>query len=407
MHHINLVYITNENYAMPTGISMLSLLENKAESTEVIFHIIASNVSDEHKSRWHMIVGDKAKLQVIDVNEDFYIKLNEKNLSKTEYVTPTALFKFEIPTIFNNVDKALYMDCDLIVNKDLTSLWETDISDVYAAVINDMGDTKIKSGESLLAKRIGMNNNDYFNSGVMLLNLKKMRSENVSDRLLEYRRDGINYFMDQDALNIVFESSKKILPYIYNFRTPIFEIMEFNEINEHFFGNKYKSLKDCLADQYIFHMTDALKPWIYWIPWFSEIFLKYYEMSPYREERLELKSPLPKIYKSQKEANNRMKAKMEWRFPWEKVPANSRIILYGAGKVGTSFAQRLKVCHYCSVVRWVDRNYEIMENVSSPEEINRTEYDFVLIAILNEELVKESRSYLLSIGVKSEKIIIL
>ena len=85
----------------------------------------------------------------------------------------------------------------MIIGGDLTPLYEIDISDCYAGVIKDMLGMAVKHHE-----RLGQSS--YFNSGVMLLNLKAMRSRNLTSVLKEYRLSHVSQFMDQDAFNAVF-----------------------------------------------------------------------------------------------------------------------------------------------------------------------------------------------------------
>ena len=91
------------------------------------------------------------------------------------------------------------------------------------------------------------------------------------------------------------------------------------------------------------------------------------------------------------------------------MPKDSRIILYGAGVVGRSYWNGLRYGEYAEVVSWVDKNYErklegqvIIEN---PKEISQREFDYIIIAIENENVAREIKGSLLELGIQSEKII--
>lgn len=101
--------------------------------------------------------------------------------------------------------------------------------------------------------------------------------------------------------------------------------------------------------------------------------------------------------------------KVRYIFPYELVPKDSRIILYGAGVVGRSYWNGLRYGEYAEVVSWVDKNYErklegqvIIEN---PKEISQREFDYIIIAIENENVAREIKGSLLELGIQSEKII--
>lgn len=187
----------------------------------------------------------------------------------------------------------------------------------------------------------------------MLLNLKRLRSENVTEKLINIVRNELYPFVDQDAINAVFLGKTLFLSRVYNFIPSIFLLNNFDKVNKELFSNKYYDEDECINDQKIFHFAGKYKPWKYWMPWITDIFLRYYNMSSYKDEPLNLKSPIPEIL----EDNNKLK---DWRFPREKISKGKKVILYGAGDMGKSFYKQLKDTGYCEVVLWVDRNYEQM-----------------------------------------------
>lgn len=106
--------------------------------------------------------------------------------------------------------------------------------------------------------------------------------------------------------------------------------------------------------------------------------------------------------------------KIEWNaityvFPYERIPRGSKIILYGAGKVGRSFQRCLMYGHYAEVASWVDKDYMRLReeglSVESLEEALINHYDYIVIAIEDEEAAKEIQSLLLDYNIKREKII--
>lgn len=97
-------------------------------------------------------------------------------------------------------------------------------------------------------------------------------------------------------------------------------------------------------------------------------------------------------------------------FPIEKVKEKSRIIIYGAGKVGQSYYKQLQQSKYANVVAWVDKNYrEIKEiykcDIINPNVLNCEIYDYVVIAILDGVIKREVHDWLRAIGIPEEKIV--
>ena len=81
----------------------------------------------------------------------------------------------------------------------------------------------------------------------------------------------------------------------------------------------------------------------------------------------------------------------EHRFPYEKIPYDSKIILYGAGKVGIWINNLMEVTHYCKIVKWVDKMYmqKFNDPVVSPDEIADTHADYILVATPSESVAKD------------------
>lgn len=140
-------------------------------------------------------------VQKVDVTE-LYEKEFGNCKNENAYCTPYTLLRLLADLIPNIPDKLLYMDIDMMVNKDLGELYNTDIENYeYAAVKEKYGHYFIKW--------------DYINAGMLLFNMKKMKET----KLLEKARDKIRtkkmLFADQDAI-FWSTTSKLILPRKFN-----------------------------------------------------------------------------------------------------------------------------------------------------------------------------------------------
>lgn len=97
-----------------------------------------------------------------------------------------------------------------------------------------------------------------------------------------------------------------------------------------------------------------------------------------------------------------------WRVPFEEIPNGSKIILYGAGDVGTDFYNQLIFNNNFEIVGWVDRNYKkisrIYKNVENPEKIGEKKFDYIIIAINNKDIANGIKYDLLKLGVPQRKI---
>jgi len=99
-------------------------------------------------------------------------------------------------------------------------------------------------------------------------------------------------------------------------------------------------------------------------------------------------------------------------FPYDKVKKDSNLIFYGAGDVGNQFAEELQKTQYCNIVCYIDKKYaekiDFPHKVFPPEvllEINETSYDNILVCVNNDIFWEEIKTKLLSLNVKSNKIL--
>lgn len=231
---MNLVFICDNNYALPTRTAINSVIKNKKQETELKIYIIGVELNEQNKNSFYKFNMPNVKIIFLE-QDDVYKNLGPQH----KHVSKAALLKFNIPQLINE-ERILYLDGDIIVSDDLSDLYHTDISEYYAAVIQDYFSIIIKEDN----KRIGTEN--YFNSGVMLLNLAKMRKDNISENLLTYKRNQKDiYYMDQDAFNYIFDKKVTFLNYKYNF------LNKYEETEQEIF----KNIKPVIV-----HYADS-KPW--------------------------------------------------------------------------------------------------------------------------------------------------
>nr|WP_300816408.1 glycosyltransferase family 8 protein [uncultured Acetatifactor sp.] len=402
---INVVYITDEAYAMFTCVSITSLISNMDKGEKVRIFILYGKLSNLTKERFSLLRNDRVIIELIEVQDEKYLKLAQKSVCRDNtYVTGIALLKFSLPDILQHEDKAIYLDGDVLVQNSIRPLYDYELGDCYVAAVNDMLDADM-DGHSMLAERIGLKCKDYFNSGVMVLNLKKMRTDAVVEELLKYRENGVNYFMDQDALNAVLGERRIKLPYIYNFMSTVTDAHDADMISEKFFDRAKKGIEECIDAAVILHLTGARKPWKYRMPWYSGIFLKYYAKSPYSKEELHLKSPIKELldefyemrnsYESKIDYLTRISEEKDYMAPYDRIEKGCRLVLYGAGKVGKSYYKQLLSAQYCNIVLVVDkRGADAGEGIRNVNEISQTDYDYILVAIKKRSLALAAIDFL-------------
>ena len=147
-------------------------------------------------------------------------------------------------------------------------MFSIDIENNYAAVVKDFKPLTYKPSQLV---KLNVFHTAYFNSGVMLLNLEKLRKDGIRDKLYKYRASGINYFMDQDALNVIFAENVKYLDLKWNTISSTVGAFNKDELAEYYNLGQIKSKSDIYDQAIIIHLTTKYKPWKFInVPYSSE-----------------------------------------------------------------------------------------------------------------------------------------
>ena len=279
---INICFVVDSQYVMPLCVTITSIMYNKSYDTKYKIYIIANNISNYEIKKINELATESIKIYIIDGTK---ICKKYVNVAIRNHVSTSALLKFNIADILSDIDKVLYLDSDIVVLKDLTEFYNSYISEVYACVIEDCLE--------LIRKYLPRNGfikeyniDPYFNSGVMLLNLKKLREDNIGTKLVESKLKNSKWpYMDQSQFNYLFKGKCNFKNKTFNFLNALFEYPseQYLHLIKKDDGNKYSDIYELIKDIVILHMAGNKKPWKYKenVP-MSGTWLKYYKLSPYK-----------------------------------------------------------------------------------------------------------------------------
>lgn len=151
------------------------------------------------------------KIIIFNYNKILDNYLDKNNANRNTFYSPAALVRLFLSD-FIKEEKVLYLDTDTIVLGDLTGLYNEDIKPYYIAGVLDKGILNML--DYLDSKNIS--EDDYINSGVMLMNLKKIAIDRIIPKFIKYLNKEKYKFPDQDIINIVCHKKIKLVDYKYN-----------------------------------------------------------------------------------------------------------------------------------------------------------------------------------------------
>ncbi|MDD3415220.1 MAG: glycosyltransferase [Lachnospiraceae bacterium] len=107
--------------------------------------------------------------------------------------------------------------------------------------------------------------------------------------------------------------------------------------------------------------------------------------------------------------NEKEELKQNYRVPYYLLGDCSKIVIYAAGKVGREYYKQLLDQEFYYIIAWVDKNYKKLSQrglpISNPVELQKLEFDKVLIAIENKKVKEEVKNELIKLGVEPDKIV--
>jgi len=296
---LEIIFITDQNFLLPTCVAIQSLYLNRNPNRNYRIHVVCNQVAKDESYRLLSMEDENFS---IDLQHVTTTAIHEKFVKEGFPVSITATFKFSLADMFPSLKKALYIDGDVIIQSSLEEFYFSDINGIYAGVIPDYHALTFKGN---VWERLGIRLDAYFNSGVMLLNLEQMRRDGITEKLIDYRLHGVNYYMDQDTLNVVFGDRVRYLNFSYNMTLTNWRNKTVEDLSAYYGLPQVEDKYDYLRDADIVHFASSDKPWQYYDTHYADVWYSYFLLSPYRKTALE-RTSLHTIIHSEKIENIRI-----------------------------------------------------------------------------------------------------
>lgn len=278
------IFFTIDNtYAPFLAVAIKSIIENASKEYNYRIIVLYQDLTVENRCRVSNLSSDKFKIDFIYMKDEFKLITNriENCYVRLDYFTLTIFFRLLIPDMFPEYDKGIYIDSDVVVPGDISEMYKTELGDKLLGVCNDKSIIDIKIFTDYIENAVGIDKYKYFNSGVLLMNLKELRNKEFSKRffnLLEkYHFDCVA--PDQDYLNAICKDNVVYLNECWDAMPAEGQEMQKNPKLIHY------NLND--------------KPWCYDNIQYEEYFWKYAKMTDYYNEILDYKENYTEVKKKQ------------------------------------------------------------------------------------------------------------
>lgn len=373
MRDNHIVYATDQNYVFLCAVSIASLLDNKNEDDRYIIHILSDgSVIDDDKALFERLeeIYDKCLIVIHDYAHDVL----DNAIFVNPYYNKMTLYRLMLPDILSDVERCVYLDSDTMVCGDIGKLLDYDVTDYYLAAVKDCDITKV------YYENVGnLDLTDYFNAGVLLMNLEKLRNDKMIDEFLP-SLDMHWFFNDQDILNKTCKDKVLYVDRKYNCFSYLAD--EHNlPIVVHFLGQP------------------GMRPWIYKRARLCDIWWHYADIFSDTQSYNKIKSDVDKLYND-----------YNFQMLLGKCKAHKNVYVFGGGFLGRKVIHSLVLNRINNIQAVLDNKlagqdkYVAGYPVISIDDVDNNLNNLFVVTVINESIQNDIKQQLIDYGIDEESI---
>ncbi len=268
---IPIFFSVDDNYIPFLGVALQSLMENSSKEYKYAVKILYTTVSDANIERITKHQNESFSIEFVNLNSQVE-KIRDK-LYTRDYFSNTTYYRLLIPDLYPQYNKALYLDSDIIVLKNIEKLYKTNIENKLLAAAPDDVIQTIEVFRNYAEKVVGVSSyKNYFNAGILVMNLKELRDFKFKEKFMYLlSTTKFSVAQDQDYLNRLCKGRVVLIPKTWNKMPVSGDCIDRSKIN-------------------LVHYNLVFKPWKHDDTLYQEYFWKYAKKTEFYNEILEIKS---------------------------------------------------------------------------------------------------------------------
>lgn len=244
LNAMNIAYGVDDNFVMPMGVSMISILENNKTET-IVFHVLAETLNDKNIESLQNISNTySTEIYLYFIDGRVF-----ETLPTTEHFTKATYNRFLLTKVLKGtVERVIYIDADILCMGSMAELKDLEFGNKIVAVVEDIGAVADRQ-----IKQLQLTQKQYFNAGFLYINIDAWEMAAISEKAVQYSFEHIGElnWLDQDALNVILENSCIFLSKRYDY---IFDLGY----------KKFAHVMSLPEDTVLVHYAGRYKPWHMW-----------------------------------------------------------------------------------------------------------------------------------------------
>jgi lipopolysaccharide biosynthesis glycosyltransferase len=245
---IHIATCCDDNYAPYVAVMILSVLRATTAKSRVCFHLVDSGIDAENIYKIKQVVSENGA--------DIIVYPADHKISSGLPVLRYGLAVYQrinLPDYLQgNISRVIYLDSDTLVLGDLAELWDIDLNGNPLGAVENLSPTACND--------IGIPREEYFNSGLLLMDLDIWRCEGIHHHITEFLHDNAKKlrFVDQCSLNALLHKRWFKLPLSWNQQSDIYGVLNKYQIG---CGYSKEEIKQAILSPKIVHFIGTRKPW--------------------------------------------------------------------------------------------------------------------------------------------------
>ena len=268
---VRLFFTVDDNYIPFLSTTIASIVAHASDDYKYCLTIIHDGLSMESKKAVRKFQDNK-KIFVSFFNVTVKVHSLSVKLDVRDYYTITTYYRLFLPDLFPTFSKGLYLDSDIVLCDDVAKLYFTDLGDNLVGAVPDASVQLFSEFSNYVEKVLNVDHTKYFNAGILLMNLKKLREFGLERRFISLiKKVTFKVAQDQDVLNYLCKDRVTYLD-------PRWNVMPLGEE---------------VKDPYLIHYNLMFKPWNLKNIMYEDRFFKYAEQAGLKEQILANREAIP------------------------------------------------------------------------------------------------------------------
>ncbi len=219
INEVPIFFAIDDAYAPYLAVALNSAVKNSSSERQYRAIVLYTELSQENRERLSAFSSDNFLVEFINMESRLdFITDRDSNRLRFDCFTLSIYFRLFIPQMFPQYDKGIYIDSDVVLLGDVAELYDTDIDSAYIGACADYSIFGVDPLVDYVENAVGVPMGEYINSGMLLLNMKKLRQidfiGHFTNLLCKYHFDSVA--PDQDYINAMCNGNIHYLSPVWN-----------------------------------------------------------------------------------------------------------------------------------------------------------------------------------------------